>query len=125
MPDTVDVSLVLAFLLEERRNWLHGESAHPIERLTMLANERSVALVTPDAELDLAVPPRSGRARGVRRPARRPRRRPLLHPAAHNGLPLGQRYLPNTMTVETRSYGCWSPTTSSPGPNRTGRTSSG
>ncbi|MER6797755.1 trehalose-phosphatase, partial [Amycolatopsis mediterranei] len=51
VPDTVDVALVLGFLLEERRNWLYGESAPPIERLSMLANERSVALLTPDAKL--------------------------------------------------------------------------
>src|SRR5690606_30704194 len=42
---TADVAYVLAFLLEERRTWLYGEQAPPIERLTMLANERSVALV--------------------------------------------------------------------------------
>src|SRR5439155_1048781 len=51
VPDTVDVATVLAFLLEERRNWLYGQSATPIERLSMLANERSVALLTPDAKL--------------------------------------------------------------------------
>src|SRR5699024_180255 len=48
---TEDVATVLAFLLEERRHWLYGEQAPPLERLTMLANERSVALLTPDAEL--------------------------------------------------------------------------
>ncbi|MGH3468506.1 MAG: trehalose-phosphatase, partial [Thermocrispum sp.] len=51
IPETVDVATVLAFTLEERRNWLYGEQAPPIERLTMLANERSVALLTPDARL--------------------------------------------------------------------------
>ncbi|TMZ42436.1 trehalose-phosphatase, partial [Klebsiella pneumoniae] len=49
--DTEDVATVLAFLLEERRNWLYGEQSPPIERLSMLANERSVALLTPDAKL--------------------------------------------------------------------------
>ncbi len=100
--DTEDVATVLAFLLEERRNWLYGEQSPPIERLTMLANERSVALLTPDAKLTWLCHP------GPDAPAVfadllggesaghfsiRPHR---------NGLPLGQRYLPNTMTVETR-----------------------
>ena len=49
--DPAEVGMVLAFLLEERRNWLYGDQAPPIERLTMLASERSVALLTPDARL--------------------------------------------------------------------------
>ncbi|MCC5698244.1 DUF5911 domain-containing protein, partial [Klebsiella pneumoniae] len=49
--DTADVATVLAFLMEERRTWLYGEQAPPIERLTMLANERTIALVTPDAKV--------------------------------------------------------------------------
>src|SRR5690606_36790702 len=49
--DSEDVATVLACLLEERRNWPYGEQSPPIERLTMLANERSVALLTPDAKL--------------------------------------------------------------------------
>lgn len=51
VPDTIDVATVLAFILEERRAWLYGEQAPPIERISLLANERSVALVTPDAKL--------------------------------------------------------------------------
>jgi len=102
VPDTVDVALVLAFMLEERRNWLYGESAPPIERLSMLANERSVALLTPDAKLTWLCHPGPDApavfadllgGEGAGHFAIKPHR---------NGLPLGQRYLPNTMTVETR-----------------------
>ncbi|HYS39897.1 MAG TPA: trehalose-phosphatase, partial [Pseudonocardiaceae bacterium] len=49
-PDAV--ATVLALLVEERRAWLYGESAPPIERLSMLANETSVAMVSPDARLN-------------------------------------------------------------------------
>ncbi|OXM72031.1 trehalose-phosphatase [Amycolatopsis sp. KNN50.9b] len=99
---TDDVATVLAFMLEERRNWLYGEQAPPIERLSMLSNERAVALVTPDARLTWMCHP------GPDAPAVFA---DLLGGASaghfsikphHNGLPLGQRYLPNTMTVETR-----------------------
>ncbi|MEV6873771.1 trehalose-phosphatase [Amycolatopsis sp. NPDC051128] len=102
VPDTVDVALVLGFLLEERRNWLYGESAPPIERLSMLANERSVALLTPDAKLTWLCHPGPDApavfadllgGEGAGHFSIKPNR---------NGLPLGQRYLPNTMTVETR-----------------------
>jgi trehalose-phosphatase len=102
VPDTVDVAVVLAFILEERRGWLYGEQAPPIERLSMLANERSVALITPDARLTWLCHP------GPDAPAVFA---DLLGGAGaghfsikpdRNGLPLGQRYLPNTMTVETR-----------------------
>nr|WP_323746041.1 trehalose-phosphatase [Catenulispora pinisilvae] len=100
--ETADVPVVLAFLLEERRNWLYGQSSHPIERHSLLANERSVALVTPDAKLTWMCHP------GADAPAVFA---DLLGGAGaghfsigprHNGLPLGQRYLPRTMTVETR-----------------------
>ncbi|MQA62565.1 MAG: trehalose-phosphatase [Actinophytocola sp.] len=102
VPDTDTVATVLAFVLEERRNWLYGEQAPPIERLSMLANERSVALLTPDARLTWLCHPGADApavfadllgGSGAGHFSIGPR---------HNGLPLGQRYLPNTMTVETR-----------------------
>ncbi len=48
---TEDVNSALALLLEERRTWLSGANAAPIERLTMLASPRSKALVTPDGTI--------------------------------------------------------------------------
>jgi trehalose-phosphatase len=105
---TTEVATVLAFLMEERRTWLYGEQAPPIERLTMLSNERTVGLLTPDARLtwmchpgpdsaavfaDLLGGPGAGHF--------------TIRPQGGNGaqrspLPLGQRYVPNTMIVETR-----------------------
>lgn len=100
--DTEEVATILAFLLEERRNWLYGEQSPPIERLSMLASERSVALLTPDAKLTWLCHPGPDApavfgdllgGEGAGHFSIKPDR---------NGLPLGQRYLPNTMTVETR-----------------------
>jgi trehalose 6-phosphate phosphatase len=111
--DTTQVATVLAFLMEERRTWLYGEQAPPIERLTMLSNERTVALLTPDARLTWMCHPGPDSAAVFA---------DLLGgagaghfsvlPHYHNGeagngaprspLPLGQRYVPGTMTVETR-----------------------
>ncbi|WP_019855782.1 trehalose-phosphatase [Actinopolyspora mortivallis] len=111
--DTTGVATVLAMLMEERRAWLYGEQAPAIERLSMLANERTVALLTPDARVtwmchpgpdsaavfaDLLGGPSAGHFSVS--PAT---------PQYDNGngsprsvLPLGQRYVPGTMTVETR-----------------------
>ncbi|MGH9059538.1 MAG: trehalase-like domain-containing protein, partial [Acidimicrobiales bacterium] len=102
VPDTVDVALVLAFVLEERRNWLYGESAPPIERLSMLANERSVALVTPDARLTWLCHPGPDAPAVFADLLGGPGAGHFSIKPHRNGLPLGQRYLPNTMTVETR-----------------------
>jgi trehalose-phosphatase len=100
--DPASVAALLAFLVEERQAWLFGESAVPIERLTMLANETAVALLTPDARVCWMCHPTPDSAaifadlvggRGAGHFS--------IHPA-HAGLPLSQRYLPGTMTVQTR-----------------------
>jgi trehalose-phosphatase len=102
VPEAADVALLLAFLLEERRNWLHGESAMPIERLSMLANERSVALLTPDARLTWLCHPGPDAPAVFADLLGGPGAGCFSIKPNRNGLPLGQRYLPNTMTVETR-----------------------
>lgn len=99
---TEAVSHALAFLLEERRTWLAGASAPPIERLSMLASPRSVALLTPDATVTWFCHPEPDSAAVFAH---------LLGgiDAGHfsitpqrPGLPLSQRYIDSTMTVETR-----------------------
>ena len=100
--DATDVATVLAFLLEERRNWLYGEQATPIERLTMMANERSVALLTPDARVCWLCYPEPDSAAVFAELLGGPSAGHFSIRPQHNGLPLGQRYVPGTMTVETR-----------------------
>ncbi|MEU4801066.1 trehalose-phosphatase [Actinosynnema sp. NPDC023587] len=100
--DTVDVATVLAFLLEERRAWLHGDQAVPIERLTMLANERSVALLTPDARLNWLCHPEPDSAAVFADLLGGPAAGHFSIKPEHGSLPLGQRYVPGTMIVETR-----------------------
>ncbi|WP_158848254.1 trehalose-phosphatase [Saccharothrix deserti] len=100
--DSVDVATVLAFLLEERRAWLHGDQAVPIERLTMLANERSVALLTPDARLNWLCHPEPDSAAVFADLLGGPAAGHFSIKPEHGSLPLGQRYVPGTMIVETR-----------------------
>ncbi|MGW5050463.1 trehalose-phosphatase [Actinokineospora sp. NPDC004072] len=103
--DPTAVATMLAFLLEERRAWLYGEQAVPIERLTMLANERSVALVTPDARLTWLCHPEPDSASIFADLLGGPGAGHFSVSPERGGLPLGQRYLPGTMTVETRWSG--------------------
>lgn len=113
LDDTTGVATVLAFLMEERRTWLYGEQAPAIERLSMLSNERTVALVTPDARICWMCHPGPDSAAvfadllggpGAGHFSISPQ---YQHTEYENGaprttLPLGQRYVPGTMTVETR-----------------------
>ena len=108
LTDTTQVAQALAFLMEERRTWLYGEQAPPIERLTMLSNERTVALLTPDARVTWMCHPGPDSSAvfadllggsGAGHFSIRPH---AGDGAPRSPLPLGQRYVPNTMAVETR-----------------------
>ena len=97
-----DVAAALAFLLDQRRTWLSGAEACPIERLTMLASPRSKALLTPDGTVTWLCHPEPDSAAVFAH---------LLggEPAGHftigpsrEALPLSQRYIDGTMTAVTR-----------------------
>ncbi|GAA1372620.1 trehalose-phosphatase [Catellatospora chokoriensis] len=103
--DPLQAVRILALLLDTRRHWLFGERAVPIERHSMLADGRTVALISPDARVSWLCHPRPDSAAIFA---------DLLGgaPAGHfsvgpqrGGHPLGQRYRPGTMTVETRWSG--------------------
>ncbi|GAA4434738.1 trehalose-phosphatase [Phytohabitans houttuyneae] len=103
--EPIEAARVLGLLLQIRRTWLFGERAVPIERHSMLANGRTVALLTPAAKLTWLCHPRADSAALFA---------DLLggNPAGHfsvspdrGGMPLGQRYRSGTMTVETRWSG--------------------
>jgi trehalose-phosphatase len=104
--EPIDAVRVLAYLLDTRRNWLYGERSVPIERHSMLANGRTVALVAPDSTVSWLCHPDpdssavfaellGGTSAGHFR----------VRPAGRDGMPLGQRYRPGTMSVETRWSG--------------------
>jgi trehalose-phosphatase len=103
--EPIDAARVLGLLLETRRAWLFGERAVPVERHSMIANGRTVALLTPEARVTWLCHPKPDSAAIFA---------DLLggSPAGHfsvlperERLPLGQRYRPGTMTVETRWSG--------------------
>ncbi|MFC7548858.1 trehalose-phosphatase [Plantactinospora sp. GCM10030261] len=103
--EPIDAARLLGLLLELRRTWLFGERAVPIERHSMLANGRTVALLTPEARVTWLCHPKPDSPAIFA---------DLLggNPAGHfsvaperGGIPLGQRYRTNTMTLETRWSG--------------------
>jgi trehalose 6-phosphate phosphatase len=100
--DSAAVAAVLSFLAEERRTWLYGEQAPPIERLSMLGNGRSVALVTPDARVCWQCLPGPASGAVFADLLGGPSAGHFSIRPQHAGLPLGQRYVTGTMTVETR-----------------------
>ncbi|WP_039794745.1 trehalose-phosphatase [Nocardia araoensis] len=99
---TEAVACALAYLLEERRTWLAGASAPRIERLTMLASPRSVALLTPDATVTWFCHPEPDSAAVFAHLLGGPQGGHFTIEPERPGLPLSQRYVDGTMTVETR-----------------------
>jgi trehalose-phosphatase len=100
--DSTDVAVVLAFLAEQRSAWLYGGQAPPIERLSMLGNGRSVALVTADARVCWLCVPWPGSAPVFADLLGGPPAGCFSVKPERDCLPLGQRYVPGTMTLETR-----------------------
>ena len=107
--DPIDAVRVLGLLLETRRRWLFGERAVPIERHTMLSNGRTVALLTPDAKVTwLCHPNPDSSAIFADLLGGSPAGHFSVRPAdREDRIPLGQRYRPGSMTVETRWSGLY------------------
>lgn len=56
--DTMDVAHILAELSEQRSNWVCGAQAVPIEDHSILSDQRTIALVSPDARVCWMCAPR-------------------------------------------------------------------
>jgi trehalose-phosphatase len=101
----IDAVRILGFLLETRRHWLYGEHAVPIERHSMLSNGSTVALLAPDAKVTWLCHPRPDSAAIFADILGGARAGYFSVAPQRHGVPLGQRYRPGTMTVETRWSG--------------------
>jgi GH15 family glucan-1,4-alpha-glucosidase len=103
--DPTAVARFLAVLAEERRGWVTGGPSIPIERLTMLGNRRTVALVTPSASVTWLCCPMPDSPAVFASLLGGPDAGHFSVFPDGVGRPLAQRYLPGTMTVETRWSG--------------------
>jgi trehalose 6-phosphate phosphatase len=97
-----EVALALSCLLEARRTWLLGGHTTPIERLTMLSNARTVALLTPDANVVWMCHPQADSAAVFSSLLGDQNAGHFAIGPEREALPLSQRYVDGTMTVETR-----------------------
>src|SRR5258706_3134810 len=96
---------VLELLLHTRRRWLFGEQAVPIERHSMLSNTHTVALLTPAARVTWLCHPKPDSGAVFADLLGDPAAGHFTVQPDRGGIPLGQRYRPGTMTVETRWSG--------------------
>ena len=100
-----DVSRFLALLLEARRSWLEGDDAPPIERHTLLSDQRTLALLTPDARVSWLCHPRADSPSVFAELLGGPSAGWFAVRPEHGRPPLGQRYVGDTFVVETRWAG--------------------
>ncbi|SNS70095.1 trehalose-phosphatase [Rhodococcoides kyotonense] len=99
---TEQVSLALAFLLDQRRQWLSGADAPRIERLTMLASPNAVALLTPEATMTWLCHPEPDSAAIFAHLLGGDGAGHFSIGPTRAALPLSQQYVDGTMTVQTK-----------------------
>lgn len=97
-----EVANLLGRLLEDRQAWLAGHRAPAIERHSMLSDQRTLAVVDPDARVSWLCHPRADSAAVFGELIGGPTTGYFaVRPLDSNG-PSTQRYLPDTMILETK-----------------------
>ena len=102
LADTDAVARFLADLFDRRHAWLEGDSAPPIERHTLLSDQRTVALVTPDARISWFCHPRADSPAVFAELLGGPTAGSFVIRPDPVRAPLAQRYLADSLVVETR-----------------------
>ncbi|MCB9372735.1 MAG: trehalose-phosphatase [Microthrixaceae bacterium] len=99
---TVAVARLLAQLNEQRAAWLAGAGVVPIEHHSMLSDLRTAAMVTPDADIVWWCVPRIDSAAVFAELVGGPAAGAFRVGPAGGGRPSGQRYVGDTLLLETR-----------------------
>ena len=102
LPDTDSVARLLAEVFGRRRAWLEGDSAPPIERHTLLSDQRTVALLTPDSRVSWFCHPRADSPAVFAELLGGPTAGTFAIRPDPSRPPLSQRYVGETLVVETR-----------------------
>ena len=100
-----DVALVLAMIADERKTWLAGADAVPIEDHAMLSDGYNVALLTPTGSISWLCHPEVDDSAIFASLLGGPGAGHFTVEPVHGGTPLGQTYVRDTMTVRTRWAG--------------------
>jgi trehalose-phosphatase len=99
--DTVAVAELLAHLAETRREWLVGSAAVPIEHHAMLSDQRTAAIVTPEARITWLCAPRIDSAAVFAELVGGPAAGYFAITPADGELASGQRYRDDSLVLET------------------------
>jgi trehalose-phosphatase len=99
--DTVEVARVLAELCDMRSNWLAGSAAVPIESHALLSDQRTTALLTPDARVTWLCVPRVDSASIFAELVGGPAAGYFSVAPAEHSSPIGQDYVGDTLVVRT------------------------
>jgi trehalose 6-phosphate phosphatase len=100
--ETDDVARVLASLYEKRAAWLAGAKAVPIERHAILSDQRTIALVTPEAKIVWLCLPRLDSPALFGELLGGPAAGYFSIAAANRSRPLRQRYASGSMALQTQ-----------------------
>ncbi len=100
--DPVEVTQVLARLCELRQDWHVGAAAVPIEKHSMLSDQRTVALVTPDARVTWFCTPRIDSSALFADLLGGPTAGHFTIACAKGAAPIEQAYLGKSFALETR-----------------------
>ncbi len=100
--DTEEVARALATLLELREEWISGGAAVPIERHSILSDQRTAALVTPGGRICWLCLPRLDSPAIFAELLDGPAAGHFSVRAADGSRPVGQAYRERSMVLETR-----------------------
>jgi trehalose 6-phosphate phosphatase len=100
--DNEEVARLLATLFDLRRNWLLGEHVVPIERHTLLSDQRTFAMLTPEARVVWMCHPRGDSSAIFAQLLGGATNGYFELKPTHGTLPISQRYLGSGMILETR-----------------------
>ncbi|HWL93592.1 MAG TPA: trehalose-phosphatase [Phycisphaerae bacterium] len=97
-----DVARILVKICELRNHWAAGAGAVPIERHAMLSDQRTIAIVTPDARVTWLCLPRIDSPSLFSELLGGPADGHFSIRAADGSPPIDQRYVDGTMVLQTR-----------------------
>jgi trehalose-phosphatase len=99
--DTTDVAALLSLVASVRAEWLAGSAAVPIEEHSMLSDQRTAAIVTPDARITWLCVPRIDSAAIFAELVGGPAAGHFSVRPAEGNRPIGQRYVGDSLVLET------------------------
>jgi trehalose 6-phosphate phosphatase len=100
--DNDEVARLLAIVFDLRRNWLLGEHVVPIERHSLLSDQRTFAMLTPDARVVWMCHPRGDSSALFSQLLGGATNGYFEIKPCHGAPPISQRYLDHGMILETR-----------------------